>query len=101
MKIEGDLNLKHDNCEYIMFYKGRLVSISGMLFSMYMDKSDVSVKISDKYSGKVLFNEVGELYKNKIQSKFYSYHINDKDLEQVLWDNIGYKIIIEIKNVTR
>ena len=100
MRLQGELNLNHANDDYIMFYQGRNVNINDILYSMYVDKSDVSIKIINKYSGNVLFDVTGKLYKDRIQPKYYSYHINGQDLEEVLWNNVGRKLTIEISNVT-
>lgn len=102
MVLQGQLNLSYDKCEYIMFHSGRNDNISDILYSMFMDKVDVAVEIVDIYSGEVLFDAEGELYKERVQPKFYTYHIGDKDnLDKVLWDNVGRKVSINIKNITK
>ncbi len=101
MRLQGELNLNHANDDYIMFYQGRNVNINDILYSVYVDKSDVSIKISNKHSGKILFDATGEIYKDKIQPKYYSYYIDGQDLGEVLWDNVGRKLVIEINNVTK
>ena len=100
VKIEGRLNLHYSNDNFIMFYQGRSVNISDILSGMYVDKSIIKVKISDKYSGKVLFDATGELHKDKIQPRYYSYHIDGQDVEEVLWNNVGRKLVIKINNIT-
>ncbi|HSH36455.1 hypothetical protein [Schnuerera sp.] len=101
MIIKGRLSLSHNKCEYTIFYNGRNINISDIIYSMYIDKSKVAVEIADMYSSKTLFSSEGELYKERIQPCFYSYFVGEVDLEQVLWDNVGKKLSIEIKNITR
>lgn len=101
MRLEGKLNLKHDSCDYLMFCSGRSENLSEILYELYVNNSNAKVKVAEKYSGKVIFDETGVLYKNKIQPKFYSYYVNDSDLEDVILDNIGYGVIIEINDVIK
>ena len=100
MRLQGELNLNHANDDYIMFYQGRNANISDILYSMYIDIADVNMQIINQYSGEVLLNATGELYKDKIQPKYYSYHIDGQDVEEVLWNNVGRKLVIYMKNVT-
>lgn len=99
MILKGVLNLKHDNDNYIMFTKGRSENISETLNLMLL--SDVFVEVKNTYDGKVLFSASGQLVKKKTAPKYYMYHVNDIDLDSVLWNNIGSKLEIEIRNVTK
>lgn len=100
MKMQGRLNLSHNKCDYLMFYQGRNINLSDYLYAMYKDKACVSVQIKDLFTGKILFHAEGELWKEKVQPKFYTYHIGEYDLDGTLWDCVGRKVEIYIKNVT-
>lgn len=97
MKIEGKLNLHNKTCEYIMFSEGRLINISKMLDTMLL--YDVKVKVTDLYTTEVLFNEKGQLIREKF-GKLYLYHINGQNLDNVLWNNVESRLCIEIKNIS-
>lgn len=101
MVLEGRLNLKHDNDDFIMFSKGRSININNVLYTLYMEYADVYVSIVHLYTGEELFKASGSLYKDKIQPKYYTYHIDGQDLEEILWNNVGSKLSIEIKNITQ
>lgn len=99
MKVEGKLNLKHNDIDYIMFHKGRSTNISEILNVQLMD--DVYVCVEDAYTNEVLFKERGQLIKDKIDNGFYLYHIGGQDLDSVLWDNVGQRLCIEIENISK
>lgn len=101
MTLEGVLNLNHSNDDYIMFHQGRNTNISDYLYAMYKDISNVKVAITDIHSGESLLDAEGVLWKNKIQPKYYTYYVDEYDLDSVLWDNVGRKVRINIENVTR
>lgn len=96
--LRGNLNLKHDNDDYIMFSSGRTTNISEYLNVMLLN--DVFVEVKNPYDGEILFSESGQLVKEKVSPKYYLYHVNGIDLDSVLWDNVGRKLEIEIKNIT-
>lgn len=98
MKLEGRLKLKYNNIDYTMFYKGRNINISEVLNVQLMN--DVYVRVEDTYTNEILFEEKGQLIKNRIDKGFYLYYINGQDLDSVLWDNVGQRLCIEIKNVS-
>lgn len=100
MKLEGKLNLHIKNnkiCEYTMFNKGRLTNISEILDTMLL--CDVEIKITDLYTGKVLFNEKGQLVREKF-GKLYLYYVNGQNLDDVLWNNVESRLCIEMKNIS-
>ena len=99
MKLEGKLNLHNKTCEYIMFSEGRLTNISKMLDTMLL--YDTEIKITDSYTKEVLFDERGQLIKNRIDKGFYLYYINEQNLDSVLWDNVERRLCIEIKNISK
>lgn len=100
MFLEGQLNLSHGDCSYLIFYQGRNVNLSDYLYAMYVDKSDVSIKITDVYSKKILFDAKGELWKNKVQPMFYDYFVGEFNLDKVLWENVGKRLGVQIKNIS-
>lgn len=99
MKLKGTLNLKHSNDDYVMFTRGRSENISETLNIMLL--SDVFIEIRNTYSGKVLFSESGKLIKEKVAKCLYLYHVNGVNLDEVLWNNVGNKLEIEVRNVTK
>lgn len=99
MKLEGILQLKYDNDSYIIFHKGRLVNLTEFLDCMLLD--DIYAKVRDKYSNEILFEEEGKLIKERVQPYYYTYHVNGADLDSVLWDNVGRRLEIEIRNISK
>lgn len=99
MTLKGVLNLKHSNDDYIMFSSGKAINISEYLNVMLL--SDVFVEVKNTYTDEILFSESGQLLKEKISKCYYLYHVNGKDLDTLLWDNIGRRLEIEIKNITQ
>lgn len=99
MKIKGVLNLSYDKDDYVMFYNGRNVNLTEILNNMLFD--DVMIRIKNKYDGKELFYAEGKLIKNKISFAHYLYHVDKKNLDEVLWNNIGKRLIIEVRNITK
>lgn len=97
--LRGKLNLSHRNDDYTIFSNGRLTNLSEILNVMLFDS--VRMKAVDKYSGQVLFNVEGELLKKKVGKCFYLYHIGDFNIDEVLWELVGRKIEIDIKNITK
>ena len=99
MTLKGVLNLKHSNDEYLIFSGGRITNISEYLNVMLLN--DVFVEVKNTYTDEILFSESGQLVKEKISKYYYLYHVNGKDLDTLLWDNIGRRLEIEIKNITQ
>lgn len=99
MIIKGRLNLSAKNDDYIMFHSGRSVNINEILNLMLMD--DVYVCVRNLYTDKVLFNEEGKIIKDKVSACYYLYHINNKDLDTILWNNVGNRLMICIENITK
>lgn len=98
MIIEGILNLSFDNDDYIVFSNGRNVNLTDILNSMILE--DVFIKVKRVHNYKTLFCNQGELYKEKVSKNYYLFYIGNQDLDTVLWDSIGQKINIEIKNIS-
>lgn len=104
MNISGKLRLKHDDDSYLISTGGRLVNISDYLYLLYKEKAIVETRISDTYTKIVLFEANGELYKERTAPKFYTYHISETgkyNLDHVLWNNVGRKIEVYIRNITK
>ena len=101
--IKGKLTLKFDNDDYLMFTGGRSENISDLLHILYTEKAEVCIDVKNAHSGKTLFQATGELSKMKLQPKYYTYCIVqngiEKDLDSVLWNNVGGQVEISIKNV--
>lgn len=100
MVIQGQLNLSKRDLSYVMFYNGRSVNLSDILYSMYIDRADIYAKIKDMYYDEVLFESSGELYKDKVAPYFYLYFVGEDNLDEVLWDNIGRRLEIKLKNIS-
>ena len=99
MIIRGRLNLKYTNDDYIIFSNGRLVNLSDYLNVMLLDDIDISIKST--YDEKVVLNTKGKLIKFKTQPKYYMYHVGDINIDEILWDLVGSKLEIELKNITK
>lgn len=99
MVIQGKLTLKYDDDSYLMFTKGRSENISEYLNLLLMD--DVYVRVETMFEKNVLFEAKGQLIKDKISPKYYTYHVCGFDLDSVLWNNVGNKLKIEIKNISK
>lgn len=99
MNISGILNLSHDKNDYIMFYSGRNINLTEMLNTMLFE--DIMIKIKNAYSGKELFHNEGKLIKNKVSKCFYLFHVNNSNLDEILWNNVGNRLNIEMKNTTK
>ena len=97
--LNGKLHLSHKNDDYTIFSNGRLTNLSEMLNVMLLD--DVRMKVVNKYNGQVLFNVEGKLVKKKVSKCFYLYHIDNFNIDEVLWDFVGRKIEVDIKNITK
>lgn len=99
MVLKGLLNLKYDNDDYIVAGNGKYTNVSEVLNLMLMEKVFVSVK--KMFSKKELFRASGKLIKESTPSKLYLYHVGGQNLDSVLWDNVGKKLEIEIKNISK
>lgn len=70
---------------------------------LYMERADVCIELKDAYLNKKLFEAAGKLSNAKLQPKYYTYCIVEngveKDLDGVLWDNVGRRIEVSIRNV--
>lgn len=99
LKLKGVLNLKHNNDDYVMFTRGRSENISETLNVMLL--SDVFIEIKNTYNEEVLFSESGKLIKEKVATCLYLYHVNGVNLDEVLWNNVGNRLEIEVRNITK
>ena len=97
--LNGKLYLSHKNDDYTIVGNGRLTNLSEMLNVMLFE--DVRMKIVSKYDGQVLFDVKGKLVKKKMGKCFYLYHIEDFNIDEVLWRLVDRKIEIDIKNITK
>lgn len=98
MVLIGKLSLDHENDDYIMFSKGRLVNLTDILHTMLLE--DVSFIIRNTYDGKTLLDVEGKLVKERVSPKYYLFHINEVDIDTVLWNLVGSKIEVEINNIS-
>lgn len=100
--LKGKLCLNQKD-SYTVFNSGRMVNITEYLNLLLCD--DVYVCIKTMYDGKILFKAKGKLIKDKISPKFYMYRICGQDykydLDSILWNNVGNKLEIEIKNISK
>lgn len=97
MILKGKLCLNQKD-DYTLFSGGRLVSLTEYLNLMLLE--DVHMTIKNMYDKKVIIDVKGKLIKDKVSPKFYLYHINGVNVDQLLWDLVGLKLEIELKNVS-
>lgn len=95
MRYEGILSL-NDKCEYTMLMNGNHYNISKTLCSVLDDSIDLKIEVG----GNVLFSEVGKLIKDKFGKFLYKFTINNKCFDDILWDLVGRKVVIEFRNRT-
>ena len=104
MKLIGKLNLSKtssemSNCDdYIMMCKGRNTNLTKLLELMILE--DVHFSVIYAYSKEKIIDVKGKLYKNKIAPKYYTFWINGTDVDKILWDLVGCKLEINLKNIT-
>lgn len=102
MVLSGKLCLSHKDDSYTMFVEGRSVNLSDYLDALLLEQ--VRFKVVQSYDGGVLLDVSGKLYKNKIQPKYYTWHVENEDenvdIDSMLWDLVGSKLIIELKNIS-
>ncbi len=99
MILCGKLSLHHKTNDYTMFNNGKLTNLSDIMNVMLLE--DVRMKAVNKYDGQVLFDVKGKLVKKKMGKCFYLYHIEDFNIDEVLWGLVDRKIEIDIKNITK
>ena len=97
--LSGNLHLSHKNDDYTVFSNGRLTNLSEMLNMMLLE--DVKMKVINKHDGQVLLDVEGKLEKKKVSRCFYLYHIDNLNIDEVLWGLVGRKVEIDIKNITK
>ena len=97
MKIKGKLCISRKNDNYIVASGGRNINLSEYLDTMLLE--NVKLLVKDNYSGKVLIDTRGKLVKKKVAKCFYLYHVGDCNVDDILWDLIGSKLEIELKNI--
>ncbi|MCD3319539.1 hypothetical protein G8V07_14235 [Clostridium botulinum D/C] len=94
MKYTGKLDFNM-NGEYAIYTGDKYIPISSMLDGMLGD--EVKVRILNK-NNKELFKDQGIILREKLttdgsnQSNLYIYRVNGRDLDSVLWENVGNKI---------
>ena len=98
INISGKLNLSHRNNDYTMFSNGRLTNLSELLNVMLLENIKFSIK--DTYN-KVLVDVKGKLIKEKKGKCFYLYHVDGVDIDSILWNLVGSKVEIELKNINK
>lgn len=97
MILTGKLCLNQKD-EYTLFSGGRLANLTDKLNLMLLE--DVHMRIRNMYNKKVYVDVGGKLIKDKVSPKFYLYHIDGVNVDQLLWDLVGLKLEIELKNVS-
>lgn len=85
------------NDDYIIIGNGRVININNILNPMLTE--NISIKIKNTYSGEVLVDKQGRLYREKKGRGIYLFHIDDYDFDSVLWNNVGSRLEIEILNI--
>ena len=98
MVLSGKLCLHNQTDDYIMFSKGRLVNLTDTLYTMLLE--DVSFIIRNMYDKKILLQAEGKLFKERVSPKYYLFHIDEVDIDTVLWNLVGSKIEIELVNIS-
>ena len=100
---KGRLYLSHKNDDYIVFEGGRNTNLSDYFRILLLER--VKFKLIHSYTGQVLVDVEGKLYKDKIQPKYYTWHVEtdegNVDIDDVLWNLVGNKVIIELKNINK
>lgn len=99
MVIKGELALKHDTDDYIILTSGRLVNLTEYLNLQLLE--EVHMKISKTYDKQVILDVSGKLIKDKTQPKLYLYHIDNVNIDDVLWNLVGSKVEIELNNISK
>ena len=98
MVFLGELCLKHDTDDYIIFSKGRLVNLTDELHTLLLE--EVRFTIKSMYNKNVLLQAEGKLIKQRVSKCFYLFHVGDADIDSVLWNMVGSKIEVEINNIS-
>ncbi|EDS77084.1 hypothetical protein CBC_A1752 [Clostridium botulinum C str. Eklund] len=99
-KIIGKLDF-NKNGDYAIYTGDKYIPISPMLNGMLGD--EVRIEILDR-NDKVLFKAQGIILKQKLttegnsKSNLYTYRINNKDLDSVLWECVDKKITFILHN---
>ncbi len=98
MVLSGELCLHNQTDDYIMFSKGRSVNLTDILHTMLLE--DVSFIVRNMYDKKILLKAEGKLFKERVSPKYYLFHIDETDIDSVLWNLVGSKIEIELINIS-
>lgn len=80
-----------------MFVGGRSVNISDYLNVQLLDKVFVEIKKGDD----ILFSHSGKLEKKRVSKNYYMYYIDRKNVDEILWDNVGNIVSIRIDNLAK
>ena len=97
MILKGKLCLNQKD-DYTLFSGGMLVSLTEYLNNMLLE--DVHMVIKNMYDKKVILDVKGKLIKDKVSPKYYLYHIDGVNVDQLLWGLVGSKLEIKLKNVS-
>ncbi len=93
------MNLKSQNDDYLIFGGGRTVNLTEYLTLQLLE--DVSVDIRQAYTGRCIFSASGKLVKEKVAPKYYLFYIGDRDLDTLLWNNVGVILNVNINNISK
>lgn len=101
MKLSGELCLHYSKVEYSVVGNGRNTNLSEMLNAMLLE--DIRIHIVNRYNGEKLFSAEGKLIKEKMPNSkgLYLYHVGGENLDEVLWNLIRKKVVIDLVNVTK
>lgn len=99
MKIKGKLCLSKKTNDYMVVAGGRTTNLSEYLNTMLFE--NVSILIKNIYDGKTYIETSGKLLKEKKGRYLYLYHVGNEDIDSVLWELIGCKIYIDVKNISK
>jgi hypothetical protein len=86
--------LSTDKGQYKIYSNDEDIDISYILKYHYYKESQLHIKISN--SVRVILNEYGDLYMDRDTNRKYKYHINGRNLEQILNNNLNKLLEITI-----
>lgn len=89
--INGILKYNDDG-QYEIHNSNRCFNLSQLLDKIYYSDTSNYINLCIMDGCKVLFNEDGNLYKNKDSDGIYSYFILGNNLEKTLFDNTDKKL---------
>jgi hypothetical protein len=93
--MTGELLIKgNTGCYHILNSKDCINHNVSEILDFNLDK-EKTICITTK-SENILFNECGIVNKHQVQENMFDYFVNDKNLTQILWDNLNNKIVFKV-----